>query len=69
MLFLRQADVADRPVRTLRMTLAYAGCKLKPQQIPGAVVTGCTGKTLECGNVGLCDWGYAGTRESSNVGL
>jgi integrase/recombinase XerD len=26
--FLRQADVADRPVRTLCMTLAYAGCRL-----------------------------------------
>ena len=26
--FLRQADLADRPVRTLCMTLAYAGCRL-----------------------------------------
>ena len=26
--FLRQADVADRPVRTLCMTLAHAGCRL-----------------------------------------
>jgi hypothetical protein len=26
--FLRQADVADRPVLTLCMTLAYAGCRL-----------------------------------------
>ena len=26
--FLRQADVADRPVRTLCMTLAYSGCRL-----------------------------------------
>ena len=26
--FLREADQADRPVRTLCMTLAYAGCRL-----------------------------------------
>jgi integrase/recombinase XerD len=26
--FLREADLADRPVRTLCMTLAYAGCRL-----------------------------------------
>ena len=26
--FLRQADLADRRVRTLCMTLAYAGCRL-----------------------------------------
>ena len=26
--FLRRADVADRPVRTFCMTLAYAGCRL-----------------------------------------
>jgi integrase len=26
--FLRQADIADRPVRTLCLTLAYAGCRL-----------------------------------------
>jgi integrase/recombinase XerD len=26
--FLRKADLADRPVRTLCMTLAYAGCRL-----------------------------------------
>ena len=26
--FLREADPADRPVRTLCMTLAYAGCRL-----------------------------------------
>jgi integrase/recombinase XerD len=26
--FLREADMADRPVRTLCMTLAYAGCRL-----------------------------------------
>jgi hypothetical protein len=26
--FLRDADLADRPVRTLCMTLAYAGCRL-----------------------------------------
>jgi len=25
--FLREADLADRPVRTLCMTLAYAGCR------------------------------------------
>jgi integrase/recombinase XerD len=26
--FLQEADLADRPVRTLCMTLAYAGCRL-----------------------------------------
>ena len=26
--FLRQANLAERPVRTLCMTLAYAGCRL-----------------------------------------
>jgi integrase len=26
--FLREAELADRPVRTLCMTLAYAGCRL-----------------------------------------